>query len=148
MRSTKWSRPSELVEAQRELSRRSIPGALSYFGLLFVVGLFTPYAVDHPRVFNAAVGVLLLIGVARIVLARILVERVMETSDWVWRAFGWGVMLSAMSWGLFSALTLVYYQYQWAGMIILWMTAGLAANGLTSLAPDIFLARSYLGVML
>jgi two-component system, sensor histidine kinase and response regulator len=148
MRSTKWSRPSELVEAQRELSRRSIPGALSYFGLLFVVGLFTPYAFDHPRVFDAAVGVLLLIGITRIVLARILVNRIMETSDWVWRAFGWGVMLSAMSWGLFSALTLVYYQYQWTGMIILLMTAGLAANGLTSLAPDIFLARSYLGVML
>ena len=33
-------------------------------------------------------------------------------------------------------------------MIVLLMTAGIAAGGLTSLAPDIFLARSYLVAML
>ena len=33
-------------------------------------------------------------------------------------------------------------------MIVLLMTAGIAAGGLTSLVPDIFLARSYLVVML
>lgn len=57
-------------------------------------------------------------------------------------------MVTATVWGLFSALALAYYQHQWTGMIVLLMTSGIAAGVLTSLAPDVFLARSYLAAML
>ena len=148
MRFPKHSRPADLAEVQLELARRSVPGALSYFGLLVVVGLFTPYATDHPYIFNPVIASLLLVGVLRVVLARGIEQRVGDDLAWRPAAFAWGVMLSAALWGLFSALTVVYYEGQWTGMIVMLMTAGTAAGGLTSLAPDIFLARSYLAVML
>src|SRR6185295_2111136 len=148
MRSTKLSRPTNLAEVRLELAQRSVSGAMSYFGLLFVIGLFTPYAYDHPHVFNTVIAALLLIGIFRIVVARAIEKRLAQGSGWWRAAFDWGVMLSAAFWGLFSALSLAYYQGKWTGMIILLMTAGIAAGGLTSLVPDIFLARSYLATML
>ena len=58
------------------------------------------------------------------------------------------VVSNAASWSAFSALTLAYYPEQGTGMIVLLMTAGIAAGGHTSLAPDMSLARGYLGIML
>jgi two-component system, sensor histidine kinase and response regulator len=145
---TRWSGSADLAEAQQELARRSLPGAMSYFGLLIVVGVFTSYPADYPIVFNSVVLVLLVTGVARVILARSIEKGAAWTEKWGRTAFGWGVMLSATFWGLFSALALAYYQHQWTGMIVLLMTSGIAAGGLTSLAPDIFLARSYLAAML
>ncbi|HVQ64333.1 MAG TPA: hypothetical protein VMT78_07340, partial [Terriglobia bacterium] len=148
MRSKKQPRHANLPEVQVELARRSVSGAMSYFGLLLVVGFFTPYASDHPHIFNIAVGAFLVMGMSRIILARAIERRIAGFPNWGFRAFGWGVMSSAAFWGMFSALTLGYYQSRWTGMIVLLMTAGIAAGGLTSLVPDIFLARSYLVVML
>src|SRR5688572_29918279 len=144
----KPSGPADLAEAQKELARRSLPGAMSYFGLLLVVGLFTSYPADYPILFNSVALVLLVTGMARVVLARAIENESAWTAKWGRAAFAWGVMLSATFWGLFSALAFAYYRDQWTGMIVLLMTAGIAAGGLTSLAPDIFLARSYLAAML
>jgi signal transduction histidine kinase/DNA-binding response OmpR family regulator len=121
---------------------------MSYFALLLVVGLFTSYPDDYPILFNSVAAVLLLTGIARVVLARAIENGSLWTEKWGRTAFGWGVMLSGTFWGLFSALAFAYYQGQWTGMIVLLMTAGIAAGGLTSLAPDMFLARSYLSAML
>jgi signal transduction histidine kinase/DNA-binding response OmpR family regulator/HPt (histidine-containing phosphotransfer) domain-containing protein len=121
---------------------------MSYFGLLIVVGLLTSYPADYPYVFHSVAAALLLTGVARIVIARAIDTRRPWTERWGLAAFAWGLMATAMLWGLFSALALAYYQHQWTGMIVLLMTSGIAAGGLTSLAPDVFLARSYLAAML
>ena len=146
-----WIKPSgtgDLDEAQQELARKSLPSAMSYFGLLIVVGLFTSYPADYPYLFNGVAAVLLLTGVVRVVIARSIKMGSPWTERWGRAAFGWGVMVTATLWGLFSALALAHYQDQWTGMIVLLMTSGIAAGGLTSLAPDIFLARSYLAAML
>ena len=121
---------------------------MSYFGLLIVVGLLTSYPADYPYIFHSVAAMLLLTGVARIAMARAIDKGVPWTVRWGLTAFGWGVMVTATLWGLFSALALAYYQHQWTGMIVLLMTSGMAAGGLTSLAPDVFLARSYLAAML
>src|SRR5678816_3635849 len=101
MRFPKHCRPADLAEVQLELARRSVPGALSYFGLLLVVGLFTPYATDHPYVFNPVIAALLLMGMMRVVLARAIEDRAGQDLGWHPAAFAWGVMLSAALWGLF-----------------------------------------------
>jgi signal transduction histidine kinase/DNA-binding response OmpR family regulator/HPt (histidine-containing phosphotransfer) domain-containing protein len=121
---------------------------MSYFGLLIVVGLLTSYPADYPYIFHSVAAVLLLTGLARVFIARAIDMESPWTERWGRTAFGWGVMVTATFWGLFSALALAYYQHQWTGMIVLLMTSGIAAGGLTSLAPDIFLARSYLAAML
>jgi signal transduction histidine kinase/DNA-binding response OmpR family regulator/HPt (histidine-containing phosphotransfer) domain-containing protein len=145
---TKPSGNGDLAEAQQELARRSLPSAMSYFGLLIVVGLLTSYPADYPYIFHSVAAVLLLTGIARVFIARAIDMESPWTERWGRTAFGWGVMVTATFWGLFSALALAYYQHQWTGMIVLLMTSGIAAGGLTSLAPDIFLARSYLAAML
>jgi signal transduction histidine kinase/DNA-binding response OmpR family regulator len=121
---------------------------MSYFGLLIVVGLLTSYPADYPYVFHGVAAALLLTGVVRVAIARAIDMGSPWTARWGLGAFGWGIMVTAMLWGLFSALALAYYQHQWTGMIVLLMTSGMAAGGLTSLVPDVFLARSYLAAML
>jgi len=146
-----WTGPSgsgDLAEAQQELARRSLPSALSYFGLLIVVGLLTSYPADYPYIFYSVAAALFVTGIARVVIARAIDRPSVWTERWGLATFGWGVMVTATLWGLFSALALAYYQHQWTGMIVLLMTSGIAAGGLTSLAPDVFLARSYLAAML
>jgi signal transduction histidine kinase len=148
MVSPKSKRLANMSEAHLELARRSASGAFFYFGLLLVVGLFTPYQSDHPDVFGAAILALLLVGAIRVALAKAIERHAPQDPLWGRRRFGVGVMTSAFLWGNFSAVTLIYYHGQWTGMIVLLMTAGITAGGLTSLAPDIFLARIYLAAML
>ena len=121
---------------------------MSYFGLLLVVGVFTPYSSEHPLVFNTTIFILLSVGMARVALARHLDRLGGQVSGGWLKTFYGGVMISAILWGSFSALTLGYYGEQWTGMIVLLMTAGIAAGGLTALAPDIALGRVYLVAML
>ena len=80
MRSKKQPRHANLPEVQVELARRSVSGAMSYFGLLLVVGFFTPYASDHPHVFDIAVGAFLVMGLTRIILARAIERRIASVS--------------------------------------------------------------------
>jgi signal transduction histidine kinase/CheY-like chemotaxis protein len=148
MVSPEYSRRSNMAEAHLELARRSIPGALFHFGLLIVVGVFTPYRFDHPEVFYASVTSLLLVGIARIALANAIARHAPNYSYWGRRRFGLGTMTTAMLWGNFSAVTLVYYHGEWTSMIVLLMTAGITGGCLTSLAPDVYLARIYLAAML
>ena len=95
----KPSGSADLAEAQKELARRSLPGAMSYFALLIVVGLFTSYPDDYPILFNSVAALLLLTGVVRVVLARAIEIESAWTERWGRTAFGWGVMLSGTVWG-------------------------------------------------
>ena len=120
---------------------------MSYLGLLLVIGLFSPYPVDHPEVFYISIVAFLLIGVVRLLLTKA-IQTHGSTPGWRRTAFRWGVMVGASAWGAFSAVTLMFYPDQWTGMIVLLMSAGIAAVGHSSLTPDLLLARVYLAVML
>jgi signal transduction histidine kinase/DNA-binding response OmpR family regulator len=141
-------RSTDFVEAQAELVRRSIPGAMSYFGLLLVVGLLSPYRLDHPKVFYFSSALFLCIGIVRLVLTKLLQRRGPLTPRWAQTAFRWGVLTNAFFWGIFSALTLGYYSHEWTGMIVLLMSAGIAAVGHSALTPDLVLSRSYFTLLL
>ncbi len=149
MASPKTNELSEdlVKEAHLELVRRSLAGAMAYSMLLLVIVLFTPYSLEHSALLIGAIISLAVIGVCRVTLARrILRKNTCELDDW--RRFRIGVIASAIVWSGFSTLTLVHYQEQWTGMIGLLMTAGIAAGGMTSLAPDLSLARLYLLLLL
>src|SRR4030095_9529317 len=136
---TKPARLTDFAAAQAELVRRSLPGAMSYFGLLLVVGLFSPYRLDHPKVFYVSIAVFLCIGVIRLVLTKLLQRRGALTPRWAQTAFRWGVLTNAFVWGIFSAVTLKYYGQEWTGMIVLLMRAGIAAVGHSALNPALVL---------
>jgi signal transduction histidine kinase/DNA-binding response OmpR family regulator len=142
------SRSADLAEAHVEVVRRSLPGAMSYFVLLVVVGLFSPYRFDHPSVFYSSIILFWCIGVARIVLARTIQKHSADVPGWGRAAFRCAVLGSGLAWGLFSALTMTYYPQHWTGMIVLLMSAGIAAVGHSSLTPDLFLSRAYVAVLL
>jgi signal transduction histidine kinase len=144
----KSSRSADLAEAHLELVRRSLPGAMSYFVLLLVVALFSPYRFDHPIVFYSSGFAFLVLGLARIVLAKRIQRRSETQPEWGRMAFRGGVMGSGLSWGLFSALTLANYPQQWTGTVVLLMSAGIAAVGQSSLTPDLVLARAYVALLL
>jgi signal transduction histidine kinase/DNA-binding response OmpR family regulator len=148
MSSVKQFYAADIVDAHLELARRSVPSALSYFGLLLVVGLFTPYRQDHPWIFSVVTVSVLLIGVARTLLAQKIERMAGHKPGWGRAPFRFGVMSIAVIWSAFSTLTLSHYPQQGTGMIVLLMTAGLAAGGHTSLAPDLVMSKCYLAVML
>ena len=143
----KTSPPADPAEAHVELVRRSLPGAMSYLGLLLVLGLFSPYHVDHPQVFYCSIVAFLFMGIVRMILAKA-IQSQGSTPGWGRWAVRWEVTVGASAWGMFSAATLMFYPDQWTGMIVLLMSSAIAAAGYSSLTPDLFLARSYLAVIL
>jgi len=141
-------RSADLAEAHIDLVRRSIPDAMSYFVLLLVVGLFSPYRLDHPKVFYSAIVTFLFIGIGRIILAKSVQRRSASVREWGRDPFRSAVIASGLAWGSFSALTLTYYPQQWTGMIVLLMSAAIAAAGHSWLTPDLSLSRAYVGFLL
>jgi hypothetical protein len=90
---------------------------------LLVIGLFSPYPVDHPGVFYASIVTFLFVAVVRLLLTKT-IQNHGSTPGWRRTAFRWGVTIGASAWGGFSAVTLIFYPDEWTGMIVLLMSAG------------------------
>jgi signal transduction histidine kinase/DNA-binding response OmpR family regulator len=137
---------TELIdEADLELVRRSIPGAVAYVLLFLVVVWLTPYTADYPGLTYVTGACLTLLGIARIILAR---KFLRTPTAWGPFAFRIIVFANAATWSTFSAVTLAYYAEQWTTMVVLLMTAGTTAGGLTSLSPNLAVARAFVAIML
>ncbi|HZT29933.1 MAG TPA: response regulator [Bryobacteraceae bacterium] len=141
-------RAALVAAADQELARRSIPGSLAYFALWLVVLGTTSYLKDHPRLVTATGASLLLTGVIRLKLALQMVRKYGERPVRYRRWFQAGVYTSAAIWSGFCWLTAVLYQGGATCFLVLLITAGLAGGATTSLSPRLWVARSYLVILL
>ena len=143
------TRRSLRVQAERDLARLSIPGAMVYFLVVLVVIFVTPYEADYPATVLSAGCLMLLVGGARLIAGMRLSKSPAETL-FRWKgSFRLLVFSKFLLWGLFCALTVGLYGTDWTAMLVLFCSSALAGGGTSSLAPDYKLAaRSLLGIML
>ncbi len=124
----------------RELAKRSMSGALVYFVMLIVLGLFTPYYTEHPR-FLLSFGVLTFVtGAARIFAAWSLLRISADTQTRTGAIFFIATYATYIVWGAFCGWTVIFYGERWTGMFVLLTTASLAGGTTSSLAPSLSLA--------
>ena len=143
------TRRSLRVQAERDLARLSVPGAMVYFLVVLVVTLVTPYETDYPATVLSVGCLMLLVGGARLMAGMRLSSSPAETL-FRWKgSFRLLVFSQFLLWGLFCALTVGLYGTEWTAMLVLFCSSALAGGGTSSLAPDYKLgARCLLAIML
>lgn len=144
----KASKAKLSAQAHLELARRSRAGSLMHFFLLLVVAAFSPYYKQHSVVILVVGSVLLVVGVARFVLASIFPSRYATapaSSMFIFRA---STYAAAVAWGGFSCVTMSLYGQDWVSWFVLVITTGIAAGANNSLSPDCALCRGYLLILL
>ncbi len=134
--------------AERELIRRSPPGALLYFVAFLLTVFTTPYRTDRP-LFVLFVGIVTLVLGSTRLLASL---RLRNASDelirqWI-QAFRILIYIQFAVWGLFCAATLWFYGLIPPAFLMLLFTVGLASGATTSLASDYILGRRALFLMI
>jgi signal transduction histidine kinase/ActR/RegA family two-component response regulator len=150
----KWSalepevRAALAIRVDRELAKRSIPGALVYFYVSVVVAFSTPYYRDHPSVFSLVLCATLLVGVIRIASALRLPEGTTSKARVIRPIFLASTYAAFAVWGAFCLITVHFYRMEWTAMFVLLITTGLAAGGSSSLAPDYRMGWRCLSLMM
>ena len=124
------------TQAQRDLARRAVPGALVYALVVAVIAVVTPFYEDHRAVIVSTGILMLALGVVRLVSSRRLAESSAETLHQWNKPFRWLLFAQFLSWGLFCGATVALYGKEWPSMLVLLCTASLAGGGVVSLAPD------------
>ena len=116
-------------ESDRELARRA-PQAILAYPVLMVVNLASTDLVQRlPN--SSRVTLICLVAIAIWRLYHIRSTR----RPWR-RLFRFQVLLNALLWGLYAALIMQTYGRDWTSMFVLLISAGVAAGGSLSLAPD------------
>lgn len=122
--------------ADLELARRAPAGAAAYPVLMAIALLTTDLVKMAPAAMGFTFMLLLLLSIVRISHAKRFpgVDSPLRPA---WRkTFGMLVLTCSLTWGMFAGLGIEIYGREWTPMFVLLLTAGLAAGGSTSLAPD------------
>jgi signal transduction histidine kinase/DNA-binding response OmpR family regulator len=130
-----------LAQGDREIVRRAAPGTFAYFASALLTILATPYADDHPALVYTVAGLLFLSGAARRLLA-LRFERLYPSDPKGYnRRFVLWTMATAVVWGAFCALAVLFYGLGWPSLFVLLCTAGITAGATTVMSPNLWLHR-------
>ncbi|MBI3470804.1 MAG: response regulator [Candidatus Solibacter usitatus] len=136
-----------LAQVDRELASRSMAGLLSYALCLVIVALGTPYFRDHSLILTLAAAAMTALGTARLALALVMRSSAGGTPRYR-RLFRAGACATAAVWGAFLCLSMSFYPGQFTAMFLLVISSGMNGGAMTSMAPDLRTARSFLLLML
>jgi signal transduction histidine kinase/DNA-binding response OmpR family regulator len=125
------TRQQELkIESNRELARRAPQAASAYPVLGIITILCTDVARQLPLATKFSLFALLPLTAWR------LYHCSHPQQDHWLRTFRFQVLLNALLWGCYTALCIHNYGKDWTSMFLLLLSAGVAAGGSLSLAPD------------
>ncbi|MFN8606698.1 MAG: response regulator [Vulcanimicrobiota bacterium] len=117
-------------ESDRELARRAPQAASAYPVLGFIVVTCTDVAHQLPLATRATLLCLVPLTAWRLYHCFHL-----DRKNWL-GLFRFQVLVNALIWGLYTAHCLLHYGKDWNSVFVLLLTAGVAAGGSLSLAPD------------
>ncbi|MCU7829911.1 MAG: response regulator [Candidatus Thiodiazotropha sp. (ex Myrtea sp. 'scaly one' KF741663)] len=118
--------------ANREMARRSKPGAYIYFIAILVVGLTTDVFTDHPRYLIIFTCLIFLSGLIRVI-SSYRVERIAPDSASVgFRVLASSVIVNAGIWGIFVAGLVIFYKVGWPAVETLFFSAGITTGIMAS----------------
>jgi two-component system, sensor histidine kinase and response regulator len=124
------------AEADEELARRASAAAVIYPLLSATVLLTTDVLRPLPNVSWAVLAVLCCAAVYRVYHCRAFPGVDSPARSGWKRVFTIAVLLCSGVWGIYCAACILAYGREWTPMFVLLLTAGIAAGGSSSLAPD------------
>lgn len=131
--------------AESEICRRSLVRIPIYLFLYLAVMAVTPLPRRFPELsFAFGVLVALLSGFRFFVAFKH--PKVSDKS--LRKLLPFGIYLMAMVWGLFSSLTIQYFELGWVSFFVLLATVGIAAGEMSALSPSFAILSSYMVLIL
>ena len=137
-----------LSQADKDLADRTRWAPFLYLLVYTIILIFTPFYTDHHTE-------IIILGIAIFIAALMRTLLVMQFDKWYavnaskWRlAFFVTSFLLAGSWGLLCLLAVTHYQLEWTAMLVLLITAGIAAVVVSTLSIYSILSISYLFLLL
>jgi PAS domain S-box-containing protein len=136
------------AQANADLARRSRISVLSYFFLWLVLVLATDITRPAPLATLLPGALFLVLGVFRLLLAARF-ETLYPRSPVRWQQwYAVGALTSALVWGVFCALVIHQQGIGEVALMVLLATAGIAAGGMTTLAPARAVMTGFLMLLL
>ena len=137
-----------LPQADKDLVRRSRWSGILYLVIFTIVLVSTPYLSEHTTEFLALGTVITLAAVGRIMLA-LRFDKIYANNAALWRRMFLAItLLLAAAWGLLCMLVVARYNLQWTAMLVLLITAGIAAVAVTTLSIYSYLITTFLLLLL
>lgn len=136
------------AEADRDLARRSIAGVFSYFLVWLIIYFAIELEHANATLLEFLGFMLAAAGVGRLYLA-LNFNRLYALNLQAWRSlFAAGTILSAAIWGGVSALAINFDGLGTTSVMVMLATAGIAAGGIVSLAPSVWLGGIFIANLL
>jgi PAS domain S-box-containing protein len=129
------------AQAERDLARRIVFGAMVYFAMVVIVAWGTGYDLVHPATIGAFGTLTFVLGAGRLAAA---LRMRNETGPALFR---WAGPLRRFTeaqlatWGAFGFWTLHLYGFEPVSLLVLMSTAAFSGGITSSLSPDLALAR-------
>jgi signal transduction histidine kinase len=137
-----------IAQADKDLAQRSRWSGMLYLIVLVIILLSTPYLKEHSYEVIVLGAVITLAALARIALA-LSFNKLYASRATYWRnIFMATTLLLAGSWGLLCMLVVAHYNLQWTAMLVLLITAGIAAVAVTTLSIYSHLVTTFLLLLL
>lgn len=136
------------IKANRDLAKRTVASfTIAIIYVIFV--LMTPTFHEHPKVVYAFGLLLILSLIFRVLIAKsaLASEKVLSSSDWL-RKYALATLLMGLVWALFAGAIFILYKTEWVFLLLTLSTAGIAAAATSSLAPNAWLARAYVALLI
>ncbi len=136
-----------VMSGARSLARRSLVSAPMHAVAALVLTLATPIGRDHPGQALSLVLAIWVVAALRWALARHFEDAFARNRDAWTLLFRAGTWLAAGTWSVFISYVVHAYQMSGPATLALVATAGMAAGGVSSLAPDRTTLRGFLALL-
>ncbi len=135
-------------QAERAMSRRSLPGIFAYPIACLLVALSSSYAADHTFLVSVSIAACLVLAAARCYLA-LRFEQLYRKHQRLWRAlFAADLIATTLVWSTFSSLAFLFYGVSWAAFLSLLITTAMCAMAVIVFAQSLGLVGWFLISML
>lgn len=131
--------------AESEICRRSLVRVPLYFFLYLAVIAVTPLPRRFPAISIGFGSLVLLLSAFRFFISLKLPKSRNRTLK---KLLPLGIYMMAMVWGLFSSLTIQYFELGWVSFFVLLATVGIAAGEMSALSPSFAILSSYMFLIL
>jgi methyl-accepting chemotaxis protein len=138
------------TQSYTDLYHRARVSVIAYFVLYWILAFITTFFKDHTAI-AVAIGVLvsIIFGIRFTLALKYTPEKFEQNPDRWKKVFNILVLISALVWGVFNAITLELYGglLNHTPVYCLVMTCGIIAGGVNSLAPNFKLMKKFIALL-
>ncbi len=131
-----------------EMDARSRSGPIMYIAILIILYFATTFPQDFSILFWFVFVAVILFSTLRFIASTLIKKKHVRSGPWWPKLFAGLTLGIATLWGWLAAFSLSYYGIELNTLTLLVILSGLAAGGITALAPNHRLSQAYITVLL